>query len=61
MTCQAYPESGIITLLWMGLFHTFGVSSFYCRSFLRQQERAVFYLIIIFLFPLTFEAVNMFK
>ena len=41
MTCQAYPGSGIITLVWMGLFH-YGVSSFYCRSFLRQQERAAF-------------------
>ena len=33
MTCQAYPGSGIITLVWMGLFHL-GVSSFYfipCR------------------------------
>ena len=46
MTCQAYPGSGIITLVWMGLFH-YGVSSFYCRSILLTQGRAVFYCLIV--------------
>ena len=58
MTCQAYPRSGIITLFWMGYTAS---GKLVLLPLVPALTGASGFLIIFFLFPLTFKAVNVFK